>query len=330
MRFTDIGGGLPPVSAISIGSWNTFSRITFEENLELIADALDHGVNLFDVGYYWDKPHTELIFARAHQVLARPRDSFLVAEKLWLWNYPQQSFLDQLKGSLIRLALDHVDLIMVSRPLPEMDFDAFCDEVVDLVDHGLARAWGVTNWDPDQIARAQHRLGAAGRPTPRLVQLQYNLARRGVVEQAAYEALFAAGDIHLCAAFTLEGGILAGHLGRDRVNPSEMAAGAVPNERNIARDAGGIRDRIRANHPVLEDIARRFGVTPAQVAIATVLANPATATALVGVTARGDLAEDCAAVELADTRREELLAAVAPLRIDGVAHPKLFNPHNDE
>jgi aryl-alcohol dehydrogenase-like predicted oxidoreductase len=330
MRYTDIGGGLAPVSALSLGSWNTFSRINFEENLALIGRALDLGINLFDVGYYWDKPHTELIFARVLQVLARPRDSFMVAEKLWLWDYPQQSFLDQLRGSLVRLGLDHVDLVMVSRPLPEMDFDAFCDEVVDLVDRGLARAWGVTNWDPEQIAHAQRRLGAAGRPTPRLVQLQYNLARRAIVETEGYDALFAAGDVHLCAAHTMEGGILAGHLDRDRVNPSDMAAGVVPNERNIARDAGGIREQIRANHPTLEAVARSLGATPAQVAIATVLANPGTATALIGVTRMADLEDNIGAIALATDRREELLSAVAPLRLDAVAHPKRFNPHNDE
>jgi aryl-alcohol dehydrogenase-like predicted oxidoreductase len=330
MRFTDIGGGLRPVSALSLGSWNTFSRITFEENLALVARAMDLGVNLFDVGYYWDKPHTELIFARVLQVLGRPRDAFMVAEKLWLWDYPQQCFLDQLKGSLVRIGLDHVDLVMVSRPLAGMDFDAFCDEVVDLVDRGLARAWGVTNWDAEQIERAQKRLGAAGRPTPRLVQLQYNLARRAIVETPAYEALFAAGDIHLCAAHTMEGGILAGHLDRDRVNPSEMAVGVVPNERNIARDAGGIRDAIRANQPRLEAIARSFGASPAQVAIASVLANPGTATALVGVTRISDLEDNVAAIALAVERREELLEAIAPLRLDGVAHPRTFNPHNDE
>ncbi|MDF7776446.1 aldo/keto reductase [Sphingomonas sp. AOB5] len=330
MRLTDIGGGLPPVSAISLGSWNTFSRITFEENLTLIERAMDLGVNLFDVGYYWDKPHTELIFARVLQVLARPRDSYMVAEKLWLWDYPQQSFLDQLKGSLLRLGLDHVDLVMVSRPLPEMDFDAFCDEVVDLVDRGLARAWGVTNWDPEQIAHAQARLGAAGRPTPRLVQLQYNLARRGIVETPGYDALFAAGDIHLCAAHTMEGGIIAGHLNRDRVNPSDMAAGVVPNERNIARDAGGIRETIRENQALLETIAKRFDATPAQIAIATVLANPGVGTALIGVTKVSDLEDDIGAIRLVSERRAELLEAVEPLRLDGVAHPKRFNPHNDE
>jgi L-glyceraldehyde 3-phosphate reductase len=133
----------------------------------------------------------------------------------------------------------------------------------------------------------------------------------------------------MCAAHTMEGGILAGHLNRDRVDPSAAAQGKVPVDRNIARDAGGIRDRISANYPILKEIADRFNATLAQVAIAAVLANKATTTALIGVTRASDLEEDIGAIKLLD-RAEELLAAIAPLAIDSVAHPRLFDPISNE
>ncbi len=59
------------------------------------------------------------------------------------------------------------------------------------------------------------------------------------------------------------------------------------------------------------------------------LANEATATALIGVTRASDLEEDVGAIQLLD-RREELLAAIAPLAIDGAAHPRLFDPVRNE
>lgn len=328
MQYQSIGADLPPVSLLSLGSWHTFSRMPFEESLTLVAHALDRGVNLFDVGYYWDKPHTEVIFGRVLQVLARPRDSYLLAEKLWLWNYPQQPFADQLKASLLRLGADHVDLVMVSRPLPGMDFIAFCEEVVALVDAGLARAWGVTNWEPDEIVRAHAHFSAAGRPLPRMVQLQYNLARRGVVENGAYAAAFAGTGIRLCAAHTLEGGILGGHLERDRVQPSEAAQGKVPLDRNIARDAGGIRERIRENYPRLQDVAAQFGATPAQAALAFCMGHPHIGSVLAGVTRMADLDANLAALALLP-RAAELRQALLPLAVDGVGHPRLFSPQNE-
>jgi aryl-alcohol dehydrogenase-like predicted oxidoreductase len=329
MTYTHLTAPFPAISRISLGSWNTFSRLKFEDGMALVRKALDLGINFFDVGYYWDKPHTEIIFGRILQVLAPPRDAYLLAEKLWLWDYPAQSFKSQLQQALIRLAVDYVDLVMVSRPTPETDFNSFCEEIAALVDLGLARGWGATNWEPEEIRRAHVYLGERGKAQPLLVQLQYNLARRAIVEGTEYTRLFAETGIRLCAAHTMEGGILAGHLDRDRVDPSAAAQGKVPVDRNIARDAGGIRDRIRTNYPILEEIANRFKATPAQIAIAAVLANKATATALIGVTRESDLEDNIGAIKLLD-RREELLAAIAPLAIDSVAHPRLFDPVKNE
>ncbi len=329
MTYTELAKPLQEISHVSLGSWNTFSRLKFEDGMELVKKALDLGINFFDVGYYWDKPHTEIIFGRILQVLAPPRESCVIAEKLWLWDYPAQSFKTQLQQALVRLSLDFVDLVMVSRPTPETDFKKFCEEIAALVDLGLTHSWGVTNWEPELIRRAYDYLGERGKAKPLLVQLQYNLARRAVVEGPEYSRLFAETDVRLCAAHTMEGGILAGHLDRDRVDPSAAAQGKVPVDRNIARDAGGIRERIRVNYPLLKEIADHFNATPAQIAIAAVLTNKATATALIGVTRASDLEEDIEALKLLD-RSEELLAAIAPLSLDGVSHPRLFDPVSNE
>lgn len=319
---------LPPVSRLSLGSWNTFSRCSLPELERLLGMALERGINLFDVGYYWDKPDTEQAVAAALLSLARPRDSFLIAQKLWLWNYPAQIFRHQLEGSLTRLGLDHVDMVLVSRPTPDLDLASYLAEVVALVEQGLAQSWGVTNY-PAALVRDTVALARAnGWPMPAMLQMQYNLMRRGIVESEDYAALFADGTIRLNAAHMLEGGILAGHLERDRVDPPAYAEGVRPVDRNIARDSGGIREEIRLRQPLLARIAADFGATPAQLALAFCLSHPHLATALVGVSRCEDLADNLGALDLLD-RAEEIRAAVAPLAIAGVGHPKLFNPHND-
>ncbi|HEY6642197.1 aldo/keto reductase [Povalibacter sp.] len=133
----------------------------------------------------------------------------------------------------------------------------------------------------------------------------------------------------MCAAFVLEGGILAGHLDRDRVNPSDFARGERPRERNIARDAGGIREQIRAVQPRLQEIAADFSATTAQLAIAFALAHPAAATALIGVTRPEDLEEDLRAVDLLSSR-SAWLPLLESVRVRGVAHPRLFDPVKHE
>lgn len=328
MPRTVIDPRLPPVSRLSLGSWNTFSRCTPAELERLLGMALDSGINLFDVGYYWDKPDTEAAVAGALRQLGRPRDSFLIAQKLWLWTYPAESFRQQLAGSLARLGLDHVDMVLVSRPTPGLDLATYLAEVVALVEQGLARSWGVTNYPAELVRETVALARANGWPLPAMLQMQYNVMRRGIVEGADYASLFADGTIKLCAAHMLEGGILGGHLQRDRVDPPAFAEGVRPPERNIARDSGGIREEIRARQPLLAQIAADFGVSPAQLALAYCLSHPHLATALVGVSRCEDLAENLAALDLLG-RADEIRAAVAPLAIDGVGHPKLFNPHND-
>ena len=328
MPYSLIDPRLPPVSRLSLGSWNTFSRCTAAELERLLGMALDNGINLFDVGYYWDKPDTEAAVAAALRSLARPRDSFLIAQKLWLWNYPAQSFRQQLEGSLDRLGLDQVDMVLVSRPTPDLDLATYLAEVVALVEQGLARSWGVTNYPAALVRETVALARASGWPQPAMLQLQYNVMRRGIVEGSDYAGLFADGTIKLCAAHMLEGGILGGHLERDRVDPPEFAAGVRPPERNIARDSGGIREEICARQPRLAQIAADFGATPAQLALAFCLSHPHLATALVGVSRCEDLAENLGALDLLG-RADAVRQAVAPLAIAGVGHPKLFNPHND-
>lgn len=328
MRYSNLGFGLAPVSAISLGSWNTFSRLAVPELAALLEEALRGGINFFDVAYYWDKPDTERVFGLAMRSAGVRRAEYVLAQKLWLWDYPKRSFAQQLAESLERLGMEYVDLVMVSRPLPEIDFERFCEEVSKLIDAGLCRAWGVTNWSVPQIRAAQALIGDPAR-RPRLVQLQYNVCRRAVVESDEFTRLFAETDIRLIAAFVLEGGILSGHLNRDRVQPSEFARGKVPLERNIARDAGGIREIVRRRHADLARIASGLQLTPAQAAIAFCLSNPATASALVGVTRVSDLHENLQSL-LPRTDGAALRRALDPLSVEGVRPPKLFNPYNDE
>lgn len=328
MLYRTVSPALPPVSRLSLGSWNTFSRVSRSELTGLLGRAFDLGINLLDVGYYWDKPDTEEAVAVALADIGRPRDSYLIAQKLWLWEYPQESFSDQLDRSLVKLNHDHVDMVLVSRPTDGMEFEAFISEVVALVKAGKARAWGVTNFTPAQARDALALADAKGWPAPAMLQMQYNVMRRGVVEGPGYAELFAEGRLGLCAAHMLEGGILGGHLDRDRVDPPDYAAGVKPVERNIARDSGGIREEIRTRQPKLAEIAASFGASPAQLALAFTLSHPNLATGLVGATRIEDVEDNVGALKLLD-RADEVRAAVDALQIEGVAHPKLFNPHND-
>jgi aryl-alcohol dehydrogenase-like predicted oxidoreductase len=327
MDYTRLNGLPDDVSVMSLGSWNTFSRVPFEDGVDLVKAALDAGINMFDVAYYWDKQHTEILFGHILRTIGVPRSEVLIAEKAWLWSYPDESLADQLKGCLVRLGMDYVDVSMVSRPIPGVDLESFVEEAAAVVTSGLARAWGMTNWEALDAQHAYDHAASKGLPTPVQVQLQYSLARREIVETPAYDQLFAATGMTLQPADSLEGGILAGGLDRDRIDPGDVKLGMLFPNRNIARDAGNIRPTIRAAYPRLQVSAARVGATPAQFALAYVLSHPYRGSALFGVSSVAQLEENLLALELSRTKADAIRAEVAQYEFGGGAHPLLFTPN---
>lgn len=164
-----------------------------------------------------------------------------------------------------------------------------------------------------------------GLPKPRFLQLQYNVCRRTLVESPEYERLFLETGIKLQAADTLEGGILTGHLHRERYQPEDRSAGRWFMDRNIPRDSGGIRPAIREMVPQLEVVASKMGATPAQLAMAFCLLHPAIDTLLFGATKPTQLEENLGALAIAVERPDDVHAAVQNLGVPGAAPPALFD-----
>lgn len=296
----------PEVPLLALGSWNTWDRMDRDDAAELLRLAVDRGVDLFDVAHYDFGPHaenavTDVLFGQAVRDAGLARDEYLLCGKLWLWEYPASSFAEQLKRSLGRIGTDRADMVVVGDFMERPDLRAVVTDVSELVRAGRFASWGVNNWSAGDVLFACRFATAEGLVPPTFAQLKYSLARRSVPEGVPFGKLFADEGLALQASDVLEGGILAGKL-----DP----------RRKIGADPGGIRDRIRAAFPELRRIADRFGATPAQVAIAYCLANPAVANVLVGVTRSTQLEENLAALGLCARRGDELRDAVAGLWLD--------------
>ncbi|WP_223692314.1 aldo/keto reductase [Leifsonia poae] len=273
----------PDVSILSIGSWNTYSRLSFEAGVALVQHALELGIDTFDVAYYRDKPHTEVLFGRILEVVGAPRERYRIVEKTWFSSYPERSLAAQLDATLVRLGLNDVDVILSEHPRPGMDVQAIAEEVADLVVSGRARAWGGMDWSPEQLRIAYEHLSGLGLPTPQGVQLKYSIARQAVVEGSEFQTLHRDTGITLMASDTMEGGILAGKL--------------AP-ERRIGIDTGNIREQIIALVPDLQEVAAGLGCSAAQLALAFCLSNDAVSTVLFGATRPEHLDDGVAALGL--------------------------------
>lgn len=311
---------------LCLGSWHIYSRMTLDENAAFIQAAMDRGINHFDIGDYWD--HELLNTARFKEVvklLGLPRESYKMGLKVF--TNSTESRESVVRRMLDLLDTDHADYILFSRPNPHETMREAVADMNALVDMGLTRELDFSLWDAPQLKEAYDLLKAQGMHLPRFVQFQYNICRRDVVESETYQALFRDTGLKLQAAFTLEGGILGGHVTRRRFEPEERAQGIwfPPEERNMARDSGGIRDEIVRKVPRLIEVSRAQGLSPAQLAMAFPATNPSIENVLFGATKVWQLDQALGAMELALTRPEEVRALTQEFYTAGAEAPHLFD-----
>jgi aryl-alcohol dehydrogenase-like predicted oxidoreductase len=309
----EIGRSGLSASLFSLGSWHTYDRMDFADAVALLRQAVDRGVNLFDVGVYsmpgMPPVFTDVIFSAMVRAAGLRRDEWLLSSKLWLESFGAEGFRPQLENALMRVGVEHADLVILG-DLRRDDLD-LRDLVVDLAgltDAGLIRAWGVNNWSASSIHRLIDIADAEGVDGPQIAQLKYSVSRRSIPDGEPFARLWERG-LTLQASDCLEGGVLAGKTG---------------GERQIGRDPGDIRERIIDDVPAFTAMAASLGVSPAQLGIAFTLTHPALTTTLFGASSVEQLHANLDAAELVDRiGAAELRRLVEPFWADrGIVDPE--------
>ncbi|QAY61660.1 aldo/keto reductase [Microbacterium protaetiae] len=267
-----LGPGGPEIPVFALGSWNIWDRMERDDAVALVQRATAAGAGFFDVGNYNMGPHaegarTDILFGEIVREAGLDRSDYLVCGKLWLWDYPNTGFDDWMHTSLDRIGIDSVDTVVVGDHMAPVDIRQVVRDIQGEIDAGRVSSWGINNWPYDEAVLAIEFAQAEGLTPPSFAQLKYSLVRRSMAEGPFYGELFADGRLTLQASDVFEGGILVG-----KTSPG----------RKIGADVGGIRDAIIAAWPGVQKIAEGLAVTPAQLAIAYCLANPATANVLFG------------------------------------------------
>ena len=293
------------VSALSLGSWRTYERLPAETGVAILRAARDEGINFFDDARYNDETGTapmrtgysEVLFGELFRRAGMRRDETVVTNKLWWEFWPQQSAAAELDASLQRMGFDYVDVIYANAPPRGMAVADLVAAMDGLVVSGTARAWGMVNWPADLVGQASQAAASLGVMQPCAVQLPYSLVRRSWVEDPAMTRALSASGAAVIASFCLAGGVLTGKY------LSGTTAG---------RAAGTLNDpRVAAAGAVAEELARlarRLETTPAALALAFPLTNPAVISALFGATSAEQVRANCAAIGLLDRLGRDDLA----------------------
>jgi aryl-alcohol dehydrogenase-like predicted oxidoreductase len=186
---------------------------------------------------------------------------------------------------LRRLKVERVDLYQIHWPIPAADIEEGWTTLAKLKEEGKVRNIGVSNFNVAQMRRAK-----AIAPITSL-QPPYSLIRRGV--EAEILPFAAREQVGVIAYSPMGSGLLTGAMTRERI-------AALPAD-DWRRDNPDFQEpRLSRNLELvrlLEKIGARHGRTPAQVAVAWVLSNPAVTGAIVGARRPGQLVELIPATE---------------------------------
>jgi aryl-alcohol dehydrogenase-like predicted oxidoreductase len=287
-----------------------------DQSIAVIHQALDLGMNLIDTADVYG-PHTnEELVGRA---LADRRERAVLATKVGLvWDAPDAAATGtsspgvgrngrpeyvraSIDDSLRRLQTDHVDLYQLHRVDPEVPIEETWGAMAETVAAGKARQIGLSEVTVDEIERAQAIHPVAS------VQSELSLWTRDALDEVL-PYCGRQGIVFLPFA-PLGRGFLAGRFASANELPNDDFRRGLPRfQQDALRENQRIVERVRT-------VAVRIGASPAQVALAWVLAQGDNVIPIPGTKTPKYLAENAAAAEirLSDDDLAELDRVPAPV-----------------
>ncbi len=190
------------------------------------------------------------------------------------------------EASLKRLRTDRIDLYQSHLDDAETPLEETLRAYEGLIAAGKVRAIGASNYTAPRLAEA---LSLSGRGLPRYACLQpdYSLAQRGY--ETELEPLCRAEDVGVIGYFSLAAGFLTG-----KYRSAEAAAGRAREE----RVAKYLNPRGFALLDVLDAVAAEHAASPAQIALAWVMARPGITAPIASATSVAQLDELLGAARL--------------------------------
>ena len=195
---------------------------------------------------------------------------------------------EAVEASLERLQTDRIDLYQAHKDDPSVPLDETLEAFARLVAAGKVRVIGASNYEAPRLAQALDLSEGAGLPRYETLQPLYNLVDRAGFE-AGLQRLCLEREIGVIPYSSLASGFLTGKY------RSEGDLGKSPRGAGVKRrlDARGL-----AILAALDKVAAGHGASPAQVALAWSLAQPAIAAPIASATSVAQLRELTAAARL--------------------------------
>lgn len=239
----------------------------------IVATTLQAGVNWFDTAEAYGQGTSERCLAGALQAAEVAPGSVVVATKWWPALRTSPSVLDTFHRREDALRPYPVDLHQVHHPLSLSPVEAVMRAMAKLKSKGRVKAIGVSNYDVPRLERAVAALQASELHLASN-QVKYSLLDRRIETNGVLE-LCRSQQISILAYSPLEQGLLTGKYHR----APELKQRLNLLRRFLPRNQDATLERAKPVVDAVEAVATEHGATPAQVALAWVMAKGAFAIA---------------------------------------------------
>lgn len=317
MQKRELGKSGLRVSALGLGcmglSFGYGPATERNAGIALLRDAYEHGVTFFDTAEAYGPAENEDLLGEA---LVPFRHEVSIATKFGFKNGVPAQGLDSrpetiravVEASLKRLRTDHIDLLYQHRVDPQVPIEDVAGTVKALIAEGKVKYFGLSEAGPNTIRRAH-----AVQPVAAL-QSEYSLWWRE--PEADILPLLEELGIGFVPFSPLGKGFLTGAINEQTQFSETDFRNSVPRFAVEARHAN------QALVERLSELAVAKGVTPAQIALAWLLAQKPWIVPIPGTTKRSRLEENLAAVDIVLTAAElmNINQALAAIPVTGARY----------
>ena len=332
MEYRRLGKSGLPVSALSFGSWVTFStQMGVEQALETMTAAYDAGVNFFDNAEVYASGKSETIMGQALQKSGWSRDSYIVSSKV-MWGSvedpkPTQRGLhrkhvfEACHDALRRLQVEYLDLYFCHRPDPTVPMEEVVRMMTELIHQGKVLYWGTSQWSAQQLSEAYGVARQYQLIPPTMEQPQYSMFHPEKVE-LEFGPLYETMGLGTTIWSPLYFGILTGKY-NDGI-PADSRASLPGYEwvrENVESETGQQQiAKVRRLVPIAEGL----GATMSQLAIAWCLRNPRVSTVILGASRVSQVHENLKALDVLPQLTDDVMAAIEEVLGNKPAEPESY------
>ncbi len=317
MTYTTLGDTGVDVSRLCLGCMNFGSERPWMMNdrdasIDLIHEALDHGINFLDTANVYSTGESEDIVGDA--VASANRDELVLATKVFgeMRDGPNGSglsrkhILDQVEASLDRLDTDYIDLYQIHRWDDDTPIEETLAALDRLVETGRVRYIGASTMTAYEFTKALYTSDIEDYSRFACMQPEYSAVAR--YEEANLLEVCNREGVGVIPWSPLAGGFLTGKYERE-AEPTEGTRGAASESVRgyFTEENWAVLDAVR-------DVAAEIDATPAQVALAWLLERDVVTAPIIGPRSSDHLREnvDAVSVDLSDEEAARIEAPKTP------------------